>query len=219
MQRALEKAGAPEELVAWVGEVGAQQAWDTCAIADWVLWLAACGGIPLNEIVEATSAVIEPAAARVNGERAQPLAAALEAMRARDRVVLTQAVGVLESISDTPAAGYRGGPHRGYIHCVRALALLGRAHESLVAVMDQVAADAVTEGIARGTAPLPLGRPLLVPDLIPEDPTQQVLGFVITAATEAVHEAALAHAEHDDDEAIKQAHAELSDRLHELLSG
>lgn len=211
-------AGAPDELVAWIGEVGAEEVWSSCATADWLLWVAACGGIPLDEIVAATAAVIEPAASRVHGERAEPLVAALEAMRQRDVIAVSRSIAELEAISDAPATGYRSGPHGGYIHCVRAIALLGRAHEALLAVTVSVAADRVNEGIARGAVPLPPVRPLLVPDLIPEDPTQQALGFVITAATEAVHEAALAHAVHDDDEAIQQAHAELSDRLHELLS-
>lgn len=216
MDHALKLAGAPPELIDWVIELDVLEPWHSCPKAEWMVWLIACGGLPVEDILTAMRFPLEDIVASLPGRHAEPLALVLKRLRDGD---LSEIAPLLDRIEATSEAGsYRAGPAQGHAHAARAVAFLGRAYEAFRGVVDQVVADDAREALAQGTAPRPLGKSVFMPLHLESDPTQHTLGFVLTAAAEAAHEAALALAASEDEEAIAVADEELVDRIRHLLA-
>ena len=217
MQRALELAGAPEALIAWVEERDMLEPWHVCESGEWLLWLVACGGLPLDDLIVALRVSLEATIGGLPPAGAAPLRGLLARLESGDLDGIATELDELEAGVEG-GTHYRGGKSYTQTHATRAVAFLGRACVALTAVIDQVADERIREAIAHGTAPAAIGGAVLAPHLMATDPRQHTLGFVVMAVTEAAHETTLALAGRDDEAAIAEADAELAERLRHLLA-
>lgn len=128
-------ADAPEELESWAKglQLDFDAAWVECGRGDHRVWVAACGGSPLEEVVEAGAACVLhveemcPDAPSTIGDAAEL------AVAGADQEELLAAAERCERLAREPSTGYRSAAGPGLGGRARAAALVARAAEALSA--------------------------------------------------------------------------------------
>lgn len=200
MHEILRRIDAPDELSEWVERelLDFDQAWEGCRRGDHRIWLAACGGAPIEELIEAAAAALLEVEAGFT-QTAGPVVSAIEsAVAGGDPEALLAAAEACERISEAGIGGYRASLAPGYEAIARGGALLARAAEGLVAGAAAREAGRLEEARHRSSmlgvgshAALPAaeGPPRLDVMRAAADPAQGVFLFCVAAAAQAVLEA------------------------------
>ncbi len=223
----LDLAGAPLALIDWLASLGddEDEAWDGCDKGDWMVWLAACSGLSLDDVLDASYRAVHHVVQRIEGGHGLEDALARIATHA-DQDDLASVVRDCEAATEGVETGYRRAPPPGARHAAQAVAHLARAVEALDAALaadqairsNEALVAAGTLGVPPALMMRPQGTPLLIPSLIEADPIQQELAFAVAASAEALERAARALAKDQDDAMLEDAEGELSDLMHEALT-
>lgn len=225
----LDLAGAPIALIDWVASLGddEDEAWDGCDKGDWLVWLAACSGVSLDDVLDAACRAVRHAVRQLEGGHGRQLEDALMRIaKHADQDELSAVVRDCEAQSENVETSYRSAPPPGAAHAAHAVAHLARAVEALDAALaadqairsNEALVAAGTLGVPPTLMMRPQGTPLLIPQAIERDPIQQELAFAVAASAEALERAARALAKDQDDAALEDAEGELSDVMHQVLT-
>lgn len=212
---ALDRIGAPEELVHWRRWIATrEQAWQRCDRPEWLVWLAGADGDPVEAIVAAAVDVV----AHVRAGRDLPGAidAAIEAARAMDDVdaCCAAAAACEASLADLDGAAQAA---------VEGGAWVARAADGVAAARAADEAKRAERGRHLGTmvgiaphaiTPWPDG-PLRLERTATAEPRWQLCAYAVAAAAEAVAHAARALAQ---DRSAQAAHDELTARVRQHLA-
>jgi len=224
IERALDLAGAPAELVAWVAEVGADDAWDGSDKGDWLLWLAACEGVALDDVVQAAHLAVHRAVTMMQSKQADALRAALQSLEGGEQPP-SATIETVRKRAEAAPASYRSQPEAGYVAAARAVVHLATTVEAIEAAIARDEGLRNTEAIAAasiiGVPPVMMTRPQgalrLVPTAIANNQVQQELAFAVASAARAVEHVACAIARDRDGPELEEAEGEVSDMIHETL--
>lgn len=192
----LRSVGGPADLADVLEDTALSfdEAWDGCRRGDHRVWLAACGGAPIEAVIEAAATAVlvlaEALEAEVVLETAQ-----LAVAGAIDE--LPGAIAACEALASDPTGGYRDAQQPGLPHAARAAMLLAHAAEGLAegearreaTRLDQAQRSAALLGAGSNiTLPAQAGPARLSPSLAAGDPAQGSFVFAVAAAAEAVRE-------------------------------
>lgn len=197
LEETLASADAPDELTRWATRrhLDFDQAWDLCERGDHRIWLAACGGAPIQALIEAAAATVYVAEERSTGSPAA-IADALDlAVVGAEPDELLRAAEVCEHIAQGGSAGYRDISGPGTAARARAAALVVRAAEALVAGNARREASRLEHARAIG-AVLGVGMQAALPRrdgparlnvvAAAGDPAQGTFLFAVAASAQAV---------------------------------
>lgn len=197
LDEVLERVGAPGALVREVREraLDFAQAWDECADVTHRLWLAACGGAPVEVVVESACAVVLRVTERL-GRRADFVAEAAERAARGDVTELSPALEACETWVEAAPATYRDPASASLWHAAKAASLVG--HAALGLAEGEARREAPRLEQARRTAAL-LGAgshitlparagPARLEPLAAPDPAQSSFAYAVAAAAEALVE-------------------------------
>lgn len=201
LHEALRAIGAPAEFADAVAadEVAFEDAWQRCQRADHRIWLAACGGAPIEVVIETAALVVMSAAEELDAD-AVVRAAELAVAGALDE--LPRAVEHCEQLaSGAVSGGYREAQHPALPHLARAGMLLANAAQGLAEGearreaerLERAHRTAVLLGAGTSiTLPAPDEPARLHPMLAAHDPAQGAFLFAVAACAEAIREVSAA---------------------------
>ena len=216
----LERVDAPDDLVVWARDAALEfdAVWATLTRGDHRLWVAACGGTPIEVLVEAAAAAVLTAVDTFT-EAPEPVVHALElAVGGGSAVELLEAAEACEqvAVSGFGRGGYRSAAGPGSAEASRAAALVARAAEGLIAGeaqregvrLEQARARGAYLGVgAQAALSSPEGPPRLDVMAAASDPAQGAFLFAVAACAEALAESARAVAEGNPDTAAAEQSA------------
>lgn len=222
LHEVLEVADAPDELVRWAREEGLEfeDAWTRCGRVDHRIWLAACGGIPIERVIEAAALAVFLAEERSSGSPGVIGDALDLAAGGATADALVGAALACEQIAAGGMGDYRIPSGPGTVERARAAALIARAAEALLAGEARREANRLEHARATG-ANLGIGMQSVLPraegparlDVLSAaaDPAQGAFLFCVAACAQAGRECVdalvrdgeeLANAERDVDAAV-----------------
>ncbi len=193
----LDAADAPDDLVAWAREedLDFEGAWVACARGDHRLWLAACGGAPIERVIEAAAAALFAVEASVAATSTMIDEALTLAISGGGAVELLTAAEACERIADGGMADYRREAGPDLEALARSSALIARAAEALIAGdarreavrLEQARAAGANLGIGMQSV-LPRGEGPARLDILAAaaDPAQGSFLFCVAACAEAL---------------------------------
>ena len=231
LSASITQIGGPSELVAWLEDTATSdddEHWDGCDRGDWLIWLAACDRIGVDQLVAAARRCAELARESLAERPPAPLLAALATARdSDDPDELADAARGCEELADSAPHSYRAAATGAVEHLARAAALVLRAREALLAASAQDEALRLREALERaaavGVPPALLQRPASGPPRLrqgeSDDPIQQELAYAVAAAARSVAESARALASPTRGRrGLEQAESTLADEVHRRLS-
>ena len=218
----LARVDAPEPLVsrAQAEEWSFEAAWGECDRGDHRIWIAACGGAPIEVLLEAAAVTVLRALEGFSDGTETLLEAIEGAVAGEPPDVLIAAAEACETLADGGVGGYRAATAPGYGALARAAALVARAGEGLAAGEAAREAGRLDQA-SRAAAYLGVGQQIVLPaaagparlDVLAAaaDPAAGAFHFSVAALAEAVAEAglALAAGASDPEGAISEARARL----------
>jgi len=224
---ALLQIGGPDELVKWLEQSDdSTQDWDGCDRGDWLIWMAASEGVPLDALLEAAARCVRRAVARVP-KTVRGIRSLFRKVCAADTSEeLSELIDRCRQLELGPADNYRAPNVAGVREAVKAIGWLARGR-------DGVAAAEAVDWAERSNRGLHLGGILGVPpelvtrgmkgplrlDIrnLDSGPGWQQVAFSVAAAAKAVETAATALAADDSPRALERAESHLADIVHEQL--
>jgi len=229
----LRRVGVPEEVVDWVSDSDdPDEDWDACERPDWLVWLAAIGGVALEPLLETVAQVVQQAVLRAGEGAPSKSAARLEEVfrwvcEAQSVDEGAAALVHCEGLGGGAPQSYRSNEVPGYSHAVSAVTWLAHATAALAAAYAVDEAQRLTRGLELGgtigvppalVTPAAEGPARFDVHARTRDMTGEQIALAVAAASEAVRAATLALAPGFDREALEQAEAHLADQIHDVLS-
>ncbi len=160
------------------------------------MWLAACGGVPIERVVEAAGAAVLVVCERY-GSIADPVVRTVELAVSGALESEDGSVEACRAISNGDLGTYREANYPGLPSAARAATLVLHAAQGLIegearreaARLHRARQTAAILGAgAHITLPAPVGPARLYPELAAHDPAQGAFLFAVAAAAEAVVE-------------------------------
>lgn len=222
----LETADAPPELVREVrdGDLDLEAAWERCARPDHRVWLAACAGVPIERVIEASALSVYLAEERSPGALAAVGEALDLAVSGGAADALVHAATACERIAAGGVGDYRSPTGPGTAERARAAALVARAAEALIAGearreaarLEQARSAGAMLGIGMQAVLRPEdGDTRLDPVAAAADPAQGMFLYCIAACAQATRECveALAREGAPRDAALRDVDAAVREAL------
>lgn len=203
LHQILRRVDAPEALAAWAESelLDLEQAWDRCNRGDHRIWLAACGGMPIEKLIDAAAEVLLVVAEELDVS-IDRVASTIEAASIGDSSeALLEMAEDCDRIAQEGAGGYREGKSDENASVARGAASLARAAEGLVAGaavrdasrVDEARGRSVMLGVGiQSMLPRDVGVPRLDVSGDGQGPAQGIFLFCVAACSEAVSEAQVA---------------------------
>lgn len=227
LYEALRSIGAPAELASTIeDEATLEDVWAACERGDHRLWLAACGGAPIELLIEAAAVAVFVVAEELD---ADAILETTELAVAGALDELPAAIAACEALVSDAAGGYRDAQKPGLPHAARAAMLLAHAAQGLsegearreAERLDRAQRSAALLGAGSSiTLPAHAGPARLSPDRAAHDPAQGSFAFAVAAAAEAITECVAARLAGSDPDAEARAavERELDTVVHEALT-
>ena len=216
----LQRFDAPHALLAWLARPRRADPWLGCARGDWLIWLAACLGRPLGEVLAAACDCVGRALDALPGHTDVLRNAVALARARRSAEACAAAAADCDAARREYPASYRAGMTLGFAPASRAACWVARAAEGLLTAETRAEVRGTTQARARaviiGLNPDVMPRRLTGPACL--DPIQEELGFVVAAAAQAVKAAARALGpQPQDSQARKEAQAAFAELVRQRL--